>query len=78
MCLTYIIVKYDNNCKEREREWEGRTLETSFSKTFAEKGRREIGQWLEEEVGSREGFYRMAEMSAWLLEDGKIEGNREK
>lgn len=52
-------------------------METSFSKDFAEKGRKEIGQWLEEEVGSIEGFYRMVEISAWLLEDGKIEGNRE-
>lgn len=34
-------------------------------------GRKEIGQWLKEEVGPIE-FYKMVEI-AYLLEDGKIE-----
>lgn len=49
-------------------------METSFS-NFAEK-RRGIGQWLEE-VESRE-FYKMVEISAYLLEVEKIEREREK
>lgn len=42
-----------------------------IQRVLLKEGRKEIGQWLKEEVGPIE-FYKMVEI-AYLLEDGKIE-----